>query len=599
VAQALEAAQAARVKSSANALSLKELKVGQQIHVDVCREQLDAVSAAYRTAQRDFLRERHKLPANGGTKVLMAPTNRVVDYSVRSDGIKALIADLVTQGREEDLRRAINEGPGNLGPGNVGPGNGLVWDRADDPVNLVASMIRWVANYGRDKVRLTATPAVRDWLHQVLKDFYGDDAHLKPRIGGISAANSLHGKALKDDVTMMALGAMPRGVAALLPGELRVVSEDPRFSTVSDLPAEGESAGHFAILADGMGENLLPESFAMVEVNGEKFGREHFNACDILVTGSSCVRDFGSLPIERTRELGRANDLIILTGAQYIKDKASCVEFLRHVEALHSGGACVSLSYTEAKSKSFEFENWAHIKKSRAVDLLSLNAGEAYQFIERLAGDRRAALQLGLTPELQARVRAVALSGARTEAAPWENGHEDPSWVASVAQLLQSCLEIPIVRVRGKVGDVTVTDVVSAESDLKGIVHDLIQSRVMAVLKTANPKGLLTEFTDLAFIRNIPNGKALAGLYAIADQIVREGTPRDEAALLPIRMACGLADGRTLFAVPPVELYVKDGGTASAGDLIDYTFASQQARGLLKLAHDLQSKRRTALPAAA
>jgi hypothetical protein len=512
----------------------------------------------------------------------MAPTSRVVDYAVKADGVQLLINELVNEGRGDELKNAIANGPGT----------GFLWENSDDPVKLIASVVRWVATHGRDKIRLTATAPVRDWIHRVLKESYGGDGPLKPRIGGISAANSLHGRALKDDVTMMALGAMPRGVADLLPKDLRVVADDGQFNRLGDISAEGESAGHFALLADGGGDNLLPASVAAVAVNGEEFAREHFTACDVLITGSSSVRGFGSLSLERTRELGKCNDVVILTGAQYIKDSTSCIEFLQHVAALHASGASVALSYTEAKSKSIEFENWARIKDARVVDLLSLNAGEAYQFIKRLGDDRMAALQLGLNPDLQARVRAVVIAGAREDADPWENGHEDPAWVASAAELLQSCLDIPIVRVRGKVADVTVSAAHAVESERKGIVHDLIQSRVMGVLKTAHPKGLLTEFTDLAFVRNIPNGKALAGLHVIADHLARDGAQLAEAAALPLRMVCELPDGRLLFAVPPLEMYVKDGGTASAGDLIDYTFASQQAKGLLKAAHAMQQTRR-------
>lgn len=585
VARALERAQAARLGiGPESGLGVKELIAGRQAHPSVSPEQLNAVSTAYSAAQRDFLRERRKLPPNGGTKILMAPTSRVVDYSVNADGVQRLITDLVSQGRQQALKDAIADGPDS----------GFLWEKADDPVQVIASIVRWVAKHGRDKVRLTATAPVREWIHSVLNASYGDDRPLRPRIGGISAANSLHGRALKDDVTMMALGAMPRNVAELLPKDIRVVSDDPHMTKLGDLPAEGESAGHFALLADGAGDNLLPESLAAVTVNGGEFAREHFTACDVLITGSSSVRGFGSLSLERTRELGKCNDVVILTGAQYIKDSTSCIEFLQHVAALHASGASVALSYTEAKSKSIEFENWARIKDARVVDLLSLNAGEAYQFIKRLGDDRMAALQLGLTPDLQARVRAVVIAGAREDADPWENGHEDPAWVASAAKLLQSCLDIPIVRVRGKVADVTVSAAHAVESNRKRIVHDLIQSRVMGVLKTANPKGLLTEFTDLAFLHNIPNGKALAGLHVIADQLARDGAQAD-AATLPVRMVCDLPDGRLLFAVPPLEMYVKDGGTASAGDLIDYTFASQQANGLLKAAHQLQQLRRKAV----
>lgn len=468
-----------------------------------------------------------------------------------------------------------------------------MWERADNPVKLVASVFRWIATFGRDKVRLTATPAVREWMHQVLHAHYGSDTPLNPRMGGISATNSLQGRALKDDVTMMALGAMPRSVAALLPSDLRVVSEDPKVSELSDLVPEGESAGHFAILADGNGENLLPASLTKVVVNGEEVERERFTTCDVLITGSSCVRDFGSLSLQRTLQLGKANEVVILTGVQYLKDAENSRSFLQHVRELHSGGAAVSLSYSEAKSKEFEFENWALIRDARVVDLLSLNAGEAYQFFDRLACNRTAVMQLSLAPSLQARVREVARNGAREDASPWENGHEDPTWVASAAELLQAVLDIPIVRVRGKAGDVTVTSVGLSQSEAKAVVRDLIQSRNMAVLKTANPKGLLTKFTDLAYVRNVPNGKTLAGLQYIADYLKRTGVSDGEAALLPIQMTCRLPNGRVLFAVPPVELYVKDGGTASAGDLIDYTFASQQAHGLLKAAHDAQGMRRT------
>jgi hypothetical protein len=429
-------------------------------------------------------------------------------------------------------------------------------------------------------------------MHQVLTDSLGGEAALKPRIGGISAANALQGHALRDQVTMMALGSMPRGVAALLPPGLKVVADDPAVQRLADLPTEGESAGHFALLCDATGQSLLLEEWSSVTVDGQQIARDRFERCDILITGSSSVRGFGCLPLERTQALGASHDVAILTGVQYLSDPLEVKSYLEHVAAIHSAGAATALSYTESKQKSAEFSVWGAVKAQGVIDVISLNAGEAYRFLCRLAPSAEAQRQLTLSPEQVTEVQRLAELGARSPSR-WENGHEDPAWIAEATLLLQSLLEIPVVRVRGKVADVVVTPCKLSDSHNGQIVRDLMQSRVMAVLKTAHPKGLLTEFRDLAFVRNVPNARALAALFSIADVLQPRASDPSSAAALPVRMYCQLSDGRTLFAIPPLGLYVKDGGTASAGDLMDYVFASQQAKGLLALAHrhKLQSQR--------
>lgn len=97
VAQRLESAQVKRlglVSDVAN-VGAKEVTEGRLIHPAVSKEQLDAVLSTYKDAQRGFFRARNSLPVDGGVKVLMAPTNRVVDYSVSAVGVQVLVNEVI------------------------------------------------------------------------------------------------------------------------------------------------------------------------------------------------------------------------------------------------------------------------------------------------------------------------------------------------------------------------------------------------------------------------------------------------------------------------------------------------------------------------
>src|SRR5690606_38626498 len=114
----------------------------------------------------------------------------------------------------------------------------------DDPVHLVSEIVRWAALHGNRKHRLRATSSVRQWIGETLRD-----AKIKvhARLGGVSAVDTLQGRALGDSPAMMALGPLPRGIRAHLPADTKVVGDDAAWSRISDLPSDESSADHFGI----------------------------------------------------------------------------------------------------------------------------------------------------------------------------------------------------------------------------------------------------------------------------------------------------------------------------------------------------------------
>jgi hypothetical protein len=111
--------------------------------------------------------------------------------------------------------------------------------------------------------------------------------------------------------------------------------------------------------------------------------------------------------------------------------------------------------------------------------------------------------------------------------------------------------------------------------------RSMILSRHLGTLKVATPEGLITEQRKLAYLRNPPVGRALAALHLLADAAQSEAGADGNAATLASRGYLTLADGRKCFAVPPLPFFVHDGGTQSAGDTMDYSFASRETWNLL------------------
>jgi hypothetical protein len=569
----LELAQAQSLKTEVSNILAKEVEIAQRDFDSRVSASLAAqVRDAYQAAQTSFLQWRRNRPASEKSRILMAPTSRVVDFSVSATAVQILIQQLEDEGRADELRAAINTG---------GPASGGVWERAENPVQVVASIIRWSAIYRKIKGRVTSSGPAREWIFEALKKFYGSEDALKPRLGGISAANSVQGVALGDDVSMMALGTLPKEVAVRLPQTLRIIGDNEAWYSVNDIPQEEHFAGHFAILADQNEESLLPSHWESVTINGELCSREKVVSCDILVTGSSCKRDFGSMSNERLTALGASNDVVILTGAQYLTNEVSNKKYFDAVGVLDAAGACISLSYVEAKERKWEFNILADIKKLNAVDTYSANAGETYQLLLRLTESPTAVTVLDITAQQRETASRLARCGGLVSQ-KWHSEHENPAWLVEAAILLQEVLSIPLVRIRGRYSDITVVAAEVEISNHDDVVSDLIMSRVAAVFKVALPKGLLSSLEDITILRNIPKASSLAGLFEVVDFVTTSGFATGHESLIPTKLYTKLHDKRTCFVIPPLDMYIRDGGTTSAGDLMDYVFLSQQANKLCK-----------------
>jgi hypothetical protein len=411
-----------------------------------------------------------------------------------------------------------------------------------------------------------------------------DDAlmELHARLGGISAVDTVQGRVLGDRTCMVALGAVPSDVRRFLPPSTPVVGDEAHWKTLADIPSEPGSVGHFCVLGTS-GASLLPPAIREISVDGKKVSADAITKVDLIISGASTVVGFGSLTRERIEGLGREHDLVILTGAQNLGTADEVERYFDAVDTLHAGGASVALCYSEPKHKHVEMEIWKAVRERSAIAFLGLNTGEASELLERIGE----AAEHGNPLELDAATRARIIAAREVLARPddqWGAPCESPEWLFRCACVLQEILRIPAVRVRGRASDVLVTGPGISPDHPEQTAENLVLSRLLGTLKVGSPAGLFTHREQLAYLRNPPDGKGLAALHAVADCARAleggAGDGHDLAAAGWMR----LADGRSLFADVPMPFFVKDGGTASAGDTMDYTFASREVWNLLRSA---------------
>lgn len=573
-AQHLLHAQAEFLGVTAETIRNAEVTRGKEFHPAVSLEQIDAIAAHYRLAQKDFLSTVEKRRDEPAINVLCAPTARTVDLIIDQRALYALAQKLLDRGEKDRLLKAINTGPED---------GQLIWEKPQNEVELLASIVRWAALCGAEKKRVRAPDSLRKSVAQDL-----EEADIKPleRLGGAAAIATALMPILARSPTMLSLGPLPPPVLKHLPGNTAVVTEDPAIKEASSLALAQDFTGNFHLVFKGAALELPPE-LGPICVNQKTFDAQSVKSLDIIISGSSQISGFGSISISRTEALGCAHELTLLTGMQYLLSHPEIKDYFEHVSTLHSNGSRIALFYSEAKQPKIESEMWQEIKERKCVDFIGLNSVEAYDILVRIRARAVADNPIKLSSETIARLDQALQLGA-DDGGVWESGKESPQWLYASARSLQEVSGIPLVRVRGKVLDVIATDPKLKLSAAEHLRDSQIVSRNLGTLKVANSSGVINESHELEPLINVPHGYHLAGLQQLKDYVLNQG--EDAAQNLHLDCYFKTENGGYVFAVPPVPFFSRRGGTASAGDTIDATFASEECFGALDDAHRFNLK---------
>ena len=546
-----------------HAIPEAEVQRGKQLDPAVSLGQLRYLQSLRNSAQAEFFEGLQRRSAGENRlQVLTAPTSRVVDHMVDGVAVRLLFERLLTQGRKDELLRAINQGPAD---------GSQIWEQPADPIELVAGMIRWAYLTDHHKKRMRAPTEVRQWIEESLA-LAGYAS--KSRLGGASAVGATLAAALQHNAAMVCLGKVPANVSQLMGDNFELVTDQPEIDKFSEIELDHKEPGHYAVMEQGVFD-LLPEEVKEIEINGQMHttGKRRL---DLLVTGASGEPGFGKLGLERFAELGQRTDITLLSGVQNLRNEEEIVPFFARVKALHDSGSIIALLYSEPKQKELEQLSMRAIRERRCVDYLSMNSLEAVGLLSRMQ-------QHPGTPPYYKACATGALRIGNSNSEIWGSGHENPEWILRSAALIQELLEIPLVRVRGKAVDILVCAADVEISDPHAVRASLLMSRDMATLKVADPKGVISSINQIVPLANPPDGKYLAALNAVGKALAAlENRENSVDALFGWRCFERLKDGRMIFATAPLPFYDRAGGTQSAGDTIDCTFATEQARGLLR-----------------
>lgn len=554
-------AQAAQRQVFPSDLPEAEAAAGKSYDSRVDLAQSLTFSAISRDAQIKFLSrwEKRSCGLLPSVPLLLAPTSRVVDHVVDGSAVLLLVDRLIREGKESELRDALDKGP---------PTGKLAWNPPSAPVQLVAGMLRWSFVRDSDKERMRVSQELRQWVKETLEEA----SHpVHQRLGGISAVGSLLCSVLKHQPTMLALGSVPEEVPELLPADLRVVHEDPSLRTLSQLPLATNEPGHFSF-SDRGAHVLLSPSMGSVKIAGVVRDALETRKIDILLTGSTAVPGFGEISPDRLRALGTENSAVVLSGFQRISSLEEVDSFVASVALLHQAGARLGLCYSDTKVPTLEPLTLARLREIEAISFLGMNSFETVRVLERIAHSAHEKNPLRVSPEQTRRIDR-ALQIAHAPRPEWEDGHESPEWLYHSAALLQEVLKIPLIRVRGKISDAIVMDK-TVTLDPALIRDAMIVSRNLGTIKVASSSGLIDSAEGLAFLSNPPKGEYLAALHKMSDEIARQNNS-GAGTSLPHSCYTALPDGRTFLAIPPVEMYDRRGGTQSAGDVMDCVFISE------------------------
>lgn len=551
-----------------------EVARGSKIDQRVTADYLLKVMSRSQAAQKEFhddLQQR----LNGDSerlRIFLAPTARAIDHLIDCTALQILVGRLVEDGKAQELKDAINSGPGN---------SEVIWNAPETLVHLVASIVRWGALTDHDKKRIRVSGELREEILDILTS---EGYDTRPRIGCISAVGTALASVLGHEPTMMALGTMPYEVARRLPAQTRIVGTNAEHQFIEELPGDDGFCGNFALLVPDGCLGLEP-ILGTLQVNGAHLKEDAMSKIDVLITGTSSIHGFSGVGLERMCEIGSAHDLMILTGTKDLDSKEEMAEFFDRVSQGHAAGMAVALCYAESKFPAKEVELWCAIRQRRCVELLALNSLEALGVLERIYQDTSEANSLKLSADTILRLNDALVTG-KTRSSTWGDGHESPEWLIKSAMLIQEILQIPIVRVRGMVSDILVTDAALAlnAEDTRG---NLFVSRNLGTMKVAHPRGLFANAQEIGNIRNYPDGTHAAALFKIADVLKWLDGNSAEVESFAHNQYMLLKDGRYAFAVPPTPFYSKEGGTMSAGDTKDLTLAFVEGAGLMRAARDL------------
>ncbi len=560
------AAQAKELAVSEAELGRAESARGSHIDSRVNSSTLLTRESLRQEAHREFQArlDFRGLHPEAGTNILLAPTSRVIDHSVGPEALQALVQRLLREGKESELRNMIEKGPG---------AEAVVWEAPTTPLELVSGMIRWAYLKENDKKRIRVGAELRGWVEETLRQ---EGVETRSKLGGISAVDSLLMKALHHKPTMVALGKIPIGVIRELPSDLRVVHDDPATQFLNELPVDENDPGHFCFCSFGE-QPPLPSNFTNLEIGGRKIDIREPRHLDILVTGSSAPKGFGDMSIDRIAGLGKKANLAILSGLQHLTTEDEVTRYLTATDTLHRNGAATMLCYAEPRKEECELSALRGLSMVRAIDLFALNSFEALELLARIIKDARDQNRFRMKPELLTRCDE-AVTQALKKPVQWEDGHEHPAWIAESALLLQEVLAIPIVRVRGKACDAVALSEHFDEKDAEEVHKAQIVSRDLATLKVAYPSGVIREREQVRPLRNISRGEYQAALFIAGDKVA------PHAPDFGIKGYARRKDGRLISVATPIQFYVRTGGTQSAGDVGDGTFASELALTVLQKA---------------
>lgn len=566
LAEQLVTAQAAKLGVTPNQIFECELKRAREISPQVTLAQLQKLNQMLIAAQETFKAETSQRIASGiGLNITLAPTSRVIDHLIGPTALNILARHLENSGKLEELKQAINLGPQN---GDV------IWEKPETPLQLLASIIRWGVLTEHDKRRIRVAAPLREWINNALKGHY--ETH--PRLGGISAVCTGLAIALGHEPTMMALGKLPPDILEHLPKSTKVIGTEAQWKTLADLPPESEFSGNFCVGVE-YGALSLELVLGSIEVDNQRVELSSVPKIDVLITGTASIKGFNGVTPERFAEHSKSQDLLVLTGSQDLDSQESVNHYISRVKAAHDQGTKVALCYNETKFPEVEPIFWGEIKAKACVEFFALNSFEAKGILERIHKSAKFSNPLGLNAAQLARIDEV-LQIAKKSPKFWEDGHESPEWLCESALLLQEILDIPLIRVRGMVNDVLVT-APNLDINCESVRTHLWASRSLGTIKVANPKGLIHSPDDVVTLTNVPDGTYVAALYKVETQL---GDRPFKVGSLTENCFAQLKDGRHIFSVPPIQFYIRAGGTQSAGDVMDFTFASAECALALTMA---------------
>ncbi len=538
-------------------------------------------------SQQDFRRQLMEGGDQVAESICLAATSCVVDHAYGPEAVRALIEhviEAIPDGQNKFLQ-AVNTGASKL-EGDLDSGL----------LDFLAGLVRHVAISGDQKFRIVLPQEMRQFIRAILVERIPNNPY-PPRPGGMSLVNALQARSFfpKGNVYMFCLGDMPGELIDYFPDDIKIVNEDPDRVSAAQLPRQSGWDGHFAMHSDGSGEdpNILPSSILSVKVDGVDYLREAFNKFDTILTGRKIVSDFTGLPKEWFSRLKKV-DAIQLTGLHKLDCETAAATYINDLGKISSEECVVALSYSEARNKSFEMKLWEMFREARVIDLLSANVGEILQFGKRLHSLAHTTNPLNLSQsQISELDRLYELGKQKGEDGRIGVKEENPCFVAEVALFLQDILQIPLVRVRGKLIDVLVADSKLNFEDLSSVPKDLITSRYLALQKVAHPDGLLTSREHVGLALDIPSAESIAGIKYVAEDLAERAVSAEAAQMLPFDFHLKLGDGRKVFVAPTVTFSVFDGGTVSAGDLMDLFFLRGQAKKIISAAHTLNLNRRS------